>query len=500
MDIVKSIVVATSLAGLGLAGCHSNTEKDKAPATAEVGSKPEEFGSYELCVSYPTPADFHWPKKAVEAFCADEFTAVIQRSEIRKLLEAGQGRKLDAEYDGLLKRYFAGDLPEGSLRYAYHRFDRIDDATGQLIEQWLIQSPDSPHALAARGIWHEARGSEARGSKYIQDTPAEDLARMSVELEAAKTDLKKALDLNDRIMPAYGALIHAARMDGPRALGDWAIGAALRVDPANFYVRVAYQMAQTPQWGGSFEEMDRIAAEAQALVKKNPRLVNLRALALAARGFEDYVDEHYESALPEYERGNAEGPVSFNLHMAGSMSYKLGRKDRAIEYFSQMLRFSPWDTDARVYRARCFTDLGQHDRARTDLEAALREEPEDMHVLRGYARLLMIKKDFKAAAEYLERAQKIDANDEWTTEQLAWIYLYRKRSFKEAEPLVASLLEKNPQSGSAWLMRADLIQNLGGPGLREAAENFVRYADPSNEDQRKALPKVKDWLAKQPKG
>jgi hypothetical protein len=47
-------------------------------------------------------------------------------------------------------------------------------------------------------------------------------------------------------------------------------------------------------------------------------------------------------------------------------------------------------------------------------------------------------------------------------------------------------------------MRADLIQNMGGPGLHEAAENFVRYADPSMEEQRNALPKVKAWLATHP--
>ncbi len=117
-----------------------------------------------------------------------------------------------------------------------------------------------------------------------------------------------------------------------------------------------------------------------------------------------------------------------------------------------------------------------------------------------YAQLLILQKDFTAATEKLLHARKVEPADRWVTQQLAWVYLYRKRSFKEAEPLVAELLKQGPKNGGAWLMRADLIQNLGGAGLREAAENFVRYANASNEEQRVALPKVKAWLASHPAG
>jgi hypothetical protein len=61
---------------------------------------------------------------------------------------------------------------------------------------------------------------------------------------------------------------------------------------------------------------------------------------------------------------------------------------------------------------------------------------------------------------------------------------------------VDAYLGKNPRQGDAWLLKADLLQDLGEPGLREAAENFVRYADLSDSEQANALPKVKAWLAK----
>jgi tetratricopeptide (TPR) repeat protein len=471
-----------------------------ASSVAQPASMPEAIGTYEQCVAYPTPAGFRWSPRAIEAFCADTFTPTLSRSDIDKLIESGQGKVLDARYDKIVGDYLDGKLPEGAAFYAYATFNHGDDATAQLVGRWLEQSPQSPHALAARGIHHLRRGADARGSKFIRDTPQASLDLMEKELALARVDLTKAIHVDPRILYAYAALIDVARYTGgDRSLGPKTLARALKVDPKNFYVRAAFSFMCTPRWGGSIEYMDRVAAEAAPWIDANPRLSNLRAIAISHRGFEDFSAKRFQAALDQYERGLAEGPVGDNLFTAGFMAAKLGRDARAIELLTQALRFAPRDTILRQNRAASYVKIQKYDQAKADLDVILADVPDDGFALREYAFVLLDQKDYGTAWLKLEQARKSDPEDLWVAERLAWVYLYNKRSFKEAQPLIAQVLQKNPQNGAAWLMRADLIQNLGGPGLHEAAENFVRYADPSMEEQRNALPKVKAWLATHPK-
>jgi tetratricopeptide (TPR) repeat protein len=499
------------LAGVTLSACQPDpapealTAKVSPPVetpanpAAPAPRKPDSFGTYEQCVSNPIPAGFHWSRETLEAFCADEFTPpALTYDEFRKMITWRQTDELNERFDSILNQYFAGKLPEGTARYVYEKFGTDDQETQKLVESWLARSPGSAHALAARGIIHLERGATVRGTKLIKDTPPENLLKMHEEITLAKADLLGAIQREPKILYAYEALIYGARLTGDRTLGNQMLAAALRIDPKNFYVRSAYSAFSQPRWGGSEEAMLKVATDARPWLEENPRLVNLRALALAHRGFEDYANESREAALRHYERGLAEGPVGYDLYTAGTIAAKLNRHEYAIELYDQALRFSPYYLDVRRHRARALIALKKYEEAETDLGVALEVEPADAWSLAQYAFLMLEKKDYKGALGKLELAHKTDPADVWVIEKLAAEYLYRTREFKKAEPLIARLLKQAPKSGAAWLMRADLIQNTGGPGLHEAAENFVRYADTSVDVQRAALPKVKAWLASHP--
>src|ERR1044071_8849838 len=128
-------------------------------------------GSYEQCVTYPVPAGYHWPRKTIEAFCADSFTKSLNREDMDQLINSGRGKDLDSRLDNILGDYLAGKSPEGTAFHVYANFARGDDATARLVARWLDQSQRSAHAFAARGIHHLRRGMDARGSEYIQNTP-----------------------------------------------------------------------------------------------------------------------------------------------------------------------------------------------------------------------------------------------------------------------------------------------------------------------------------------
>jgi len=249
-----------------------------------------------------------------------------------------------------------------------------------------------------------------------------------------------------------------------------------------------------PRWGGSWEKMDRVASDAAQYLDRNPRLVLLRTLALASRGWPPYHADDYPKALELYERGIAEGPVWENLMTGVTSALKSGQHVRAVELYSQILRFWPRDQKARYWRAESFKAMELDEMALADYQQVLIHDPGNVFAQRAYAQLLLKRDDYEAAERKLAALHAANPSDLWVAERLAWVYLYRRPRYDEAAVLVDQLLTADPKSGAAWLMRADLIQFTKGEGLQEALENFVRYADVSSSEQRQALPKVKASL------
>lgn len=451
--------------------------------------------AHERCLAYPSPVGVRWSQELIAALCADWFTPRLSWEVFQDKVEDKKAKEIDAQLDAILAGYYAGQVPEGALRLAYYaNFDYSAAVVESMIDSWLHQSPESAHALVARGIHRVARAQGFRGDRFYRDTPAEAIDKMAREAQLARTDLERALAQNPRIWPAYEALVDVARLSGDAELGSDALKGALRVDRKNYYVRERYAAMLEPRWGGSWEKMDRVASDAAQYLDRNPRLVLLRTLALASRGWPPYHADDYPKALELYERGIAEGPVWENLMTGGTSALKSGQHVRAVELYSQILRFWPRDQKARYWRAESFKAMELDEMALADYQQVLIHDPGNVFAQRAYAQLLLKRDDYEAAERKLAALHAANPSDLWVAERLAWVYLYRRPRYDEAAVLVDQLLTADPKSGAAWLMRADLIQFTKGEGLQEALENFVRYADVSSSEQRQALPKVKASL------
>lgn len=454
--------------------------------------------AHERCLAYPSPIGVHWSQELIAALCADQFTPRLSWEVFQDKVEDMKAKEIDAQLDAILAAYYAGEVPEGALRLAYYaNFDYSAAVVESMIDSWLHQSPDSAHALVARGIHRVARAQGFRGERFYRDTPIEAIDKMAREAELARTDLERALAQNPRIWPAYEALVDVARFSGDTDLGADALRGALKVDPKNYYVRERYAAMLEPRWGGSWEQMDRVASDAAPYLDRNPRLVLLRTLALASRGWPPYHAKDFLRALELYERGIVEGPVWENLLTGGTSALRSGKHIRAVELYSQILRFWPRDQDARYWRAESFKAMELDEMALADYQQILAANPGNVFAQRAYAQLLLKRDDYDAAERKLAALHAANPSDLWVAERLAWVYVYRRPQYAEAAVLIDQLLAADPKSGAAWLMRADLIQFSKGEGLQEALENFVRYADLTNSEQRQALPKVKASLQRQ---
>jgi len=453
----------------------------------------------QRCLGYPTPTGYHWPQAMVAARCADALAPGLAWETFKSAIENGKAKEIDAHLDALVAGYFDKSVPEGAFHHAY-----IDDfwsssaAVKGLFDQWLAQSPKSAHAFAARGMHWLASAQEARGEDTIANTPAENLANMRKALDMAQGDLEKAISINPRVMPAYSALIYAAKLGGNKELAERTIRQATKVDPAAFIPRAYLSDMYEPRWGGSYEAMDRIAAEAMPLLDQNPRLTDLKVTALASRGLPLHWAHDYAGALREFDKGLAEGPDRFYLDLAQYAAGETNDNVRAVELQSQIVRFAPNDAGARRTRAYYLTKLGRDDWAQSDLDIALRANPNDAKTIRAAVNLMIRKNDNEAAQAKLKELSAADPTDRWAKVTLVWMYMHRTHRVAEAAALLDEMLKAEPESGELWLMRVQLLDASPGPDMRDAVENFLRYADTNAQDQRDMIPIAKNWLATHP--
>ena len=454
----------------------------------------------ERCLAYPTPRGYRWPRSAIEAFCLDEFTPSLAWNSMKDAIESGKAADIDSQLDAAIDAYLAGKLPEGALDHAYRdNFLQSSALLDRLIARWMEDVPGSAHALAARGMHELAAAWEVRGEDSVGNTPERDLASMTRSSDLAQGDLEKAIALNPRILPAYGALIHVARLRGRTSVADSSLQGALKLSPAAFYPRAERMVMYEPRWGGSFEQMDKFAADAMPYTANNPRMVNLKAMALAARGLPPHLAHDYKSSVPAFESGLAEGPVIFCLRIAQFDVVSLNDdRVRAVELLSQILRFAPNDLQSRSDRSHYLATLGREEWAVSDLEAVLRIDPRNAVALRGMANALITGNKDEPAEAKLKQLLAADPTDRWAKATLAWMYVRRTHKYDEANELIAQMLQKEPESGDLWLLRVKSLDAKPGPGMREAVEHFVRYADPNSKEQRDMLPVAQNWLLSHP--
>jgi tetratricopeptide (TPR) repeat protein len=446
------------------------------------------------CRKYPNPAQTHWSHKLVDAFCADVFTPRFSWEEVSAAIKAGNGRELDDRYDKFVESYFSGGTPEGSLHFAYQDYQGLQPDAAKWLDRWLEQSPQSAHALAARGIYHIARAHGYRGESPYREVTPENRAKMHEEVGLGRADVERALAINPRILPAYASLIHADLFAGNLDDAREILARAKAIDPITYYVRATIAMNYQARWGGSQQLRDELAEEAQSLRDRNPRMANIATLIAGNDAMQPYFAHDYKRALELFDRALEHGPEIFNLNLASASADEAGQPLRVVEYCGQMARFKKIGTSAILRRSRALDALHRFDWAKADLDFVLSYDPKNTYATHQYASLLIDRGDFAGAADRLksERADKRD--DHWTNQTLAFVYLYDLKDFAAAAPLIDELLRANDKDGAAWLLRADLLDDTNQPGVREALEKFLSSADRSSAWQAGAIPKARAWL------
>ena len=173
---------------------------------------------------------------------------------------------------------------------------------GRGLAAWLRERPDSWVAHAAFGTYWRKRGEASRGQDYIQNVPAEAQHQMRLELELAKPELWRALELNPRSWMAMLNLMNIAQFESDDALADKVLALSTKVYPHTLVIRARYLTHLTPRWGGSEAAMDGYMATVSKQFGLGNVLPRLEAVRCDEQGFVEESSGQLDRALQTYQR------------------------------------------------------------------------------------------------------------------------------------------------------------------------------------------------------
>ncbi|HTQ06081.1 MAG TPA: DUF4034 domain-containing protein [Polyangiaceae bacterium] len=392
-----------------------------------------------------------YPQKSVDMLGMRALLLARRFDELTRYVEEVER---DAETD-VKKEYWAHD--------ATTSFDVADPALGPPLDAWVKAVPRSAAPYLCRGAYRLAMGWNGRGNAWARDTSVWQQQVFRDELARGREDLEQALKLNPHAISAYIDLIEVAHADGSVRS---ALARGIAIFPDSFLVRYFGMLGLTPRWGGSYEELERLAAMAAPVAAKNTKLRALAGFPDYARGEDRATAKDYAGAIPFYDRALGSGEIWLYLDARGDA------KNRLHDY------------------AGAFADLG---RAR-----AIR--PQNAQTDRAFALASWYLKEHEQAAEAYLHAVELDPTrfSEAHTYATAFEFAGRKHwSAGEPREALAAfdkalLLDPNYPEPKRW--RAQMLAH-GDPNANQAQIDAL-VARAEREDSFDAYLAVDDALAK----
>lgn len=425
----------------------------------------------QRCLVYPDPPGSHWSHDAVAAYCHYRLQPVITFAEAQKLIQDGHAAELDRRLAAALHAQQTAPDSRGLLDRIYQQ--AFDDGSFDIrptLDAWKRDSPDSAFAWAASGTAYVAMAFQARGGAYMKDTPESSVDAMDKLLAQADNDLRRAIALNPQVTPAHVALINAGGLGYGRAYTDAAIRSALAAAPDDYSIYSMAMWTQQPKWGGSLEQMDQLAAQAQAHARTNP----LMKLLLSERPFYevDNCDCEQDAELAAYPTALDQLASSSYLVKAGYAAD--GSRNLAVSgiYLSEALRFLPNRNDVRSHRTYALVDFDEAAWVIADLGRLLATSPRDTDALKARAYAYEMQGDYAHAEHDLRTLLAIDPGDAGTLPALGDMFVNLAHDWNKGWAVADQLIREQPQNPYGWMLRATIQEQQSRPGLDATADHL----------------------------
>lgn len=190
--------------------------------------------------------------------------ATIEESRRADLFQEMKFEELDKQLAQLHKKNMGsegGDLLTLRVMSALPPHPGGSDA---LVRMWVDQRPESFFAQLRAGMYYGDQAFSARGSNASSSVNKNQWQKAKQLRDKAVPFLNKAMKLDPRSALPQAILLSLSGIDGEvdgRNTVQW-LQAADQADPKNMAARINATRYLSPRWGGSFEQLDQMAATA----------------------------------------------------------------------------------------------------------------------------------------------------------------------------------------------------------------------------------------------
>jgi len=280
---------------------------------------------------------------------------------LRKLLKEGRYKELNDTLQ-FFQQLFERDFRyEGLLAEAYYAFNVSDLSLEQPLNLWVDISPAQYQPYIARSMFKMSLGWDSRGTRWASETPAESFMLMERYFFAAKEDAFTALTINPRTTIPYEILLSITRANGESKASEYIVEKGLEACPYLYRLRERYMMQLLPRWGGSYNEMDFFAEEAQQYKNINPKLSVLRGFSLWDYGRVLESDSNWTEALSYYNSALQYGESISFLKERGEYNYRIDNYNAALADLNRAVSMSPQDPDLLLLKSKVLFYLENFD-------------------------------------------------------------------------------------------------------------------------------------------
>ena len=223
----------------------------------------------------------------------------------------------------------------------------------------------------------------------------------------------------------------------------------------------------------------RVKKEAQIIIKN--------------QGYEDGI-KFISSKFSKINKPNVKMVFDIANFYKNSKNYK-----KAIEYYTKVIYSlednSEIKSDLLYRRGGSYERLGKYKKADEDLMNSLKIDPDDAYVL-NYLAYSWLERDFKIkeAMKLLEKAYALKSDDPYITDSIGWAY-YLIENYIEAEKYIKKAVELMPEDPTVNDHYGDILWKLDRNIQARYFWNYVLSLDDADEDIKKNINiKITDGL------
>ena len=252
------------------------------------------------------------PDAAARHWLAHVARPASQRPPLAQRLVDGDWPSVDAELNGLQKRFEAGEVSDVAVEQAYIPLYNVEPALDAPLADWLARAPKSYAAHLAMALHTERQIEWLSRAGFDERTSPTFNAKEREAFEQAQLDASKAL--SSRPVPTLMAQ-YRLRPGAPSTQAGW-VDRAVALDPDDLLMRREY-LVRHPLCPCRDEVTDDPAMRRVLAATPSPRVQD----ALAARRlFERATDAgHTDKAIALYEQALALNPYpqdAYEAHIA----------------------------------------------------------------------------------------------------------------------------------------------------------------------------------------